>query len=191
MTDQQPRCAFDQPQPSSSPATSGPRWRRGRAGRAAVAVGGLVLGMMLASCAAGDPGTVAADTPKPAPTVTVTATPEPAPTVTVTMTPEPAPTVTVTAEAKASVHRTAPRAKSAPKPVPVRPKVTHRPAKPKPHRPAPKPAPRPACYPRSNSGNCYKPGQFCRKSDHGASGVDAYGKAIRCEDNGGWRWESI
>ncbi|MFD2081259.1 hypothetical protein [Actinopolymorpha cephalotaxi] len=187
MTDQ-----LHQPASGSAPAHSRARWRRGGLARTAVAAVGLVLGVLLTSCAAGgsdDPGATTAGTAKPVPTVTVTATPEPAPTVTVTTTPEPAPTVTVTVAAKASVHRTAPRAKSAPKPVPVRPKVTHRPTKPKPHRPAP--APKPACYPRSNSGNCYKPGQFCRKSDHGATGVDADGDAIRCEDDNGWRWESI
>ncbi|MGW0229342.1 hypothetical protein ACWDWO_13580 [Actinopolymorpha singaporensis] len=161
--------------------------------RVAVAIYGLVLGVVLASCAAGGPdgaGTTAADTPKPAPTVTVTATPEPAPTVTVTvtMTPEPAPTVTVTA--KASIQPTAPRAKSAPKPLPARPKVTHRPTRTTSPRPAPPPEPA-SCYPRSNSGNCYRPGQYCRNSDHGRTGVAENGEAIRCQDDNGWRWESI
>ena len=40
---------------------------------------------------------IPAATPKPTPTVTVTAIPAPAPTVTVTATPAPAPTVTITA----------------------------------------------------------------------------------------------
>ena len=59
--------------------------------------------------------------------------------------------------------------------------------------PAPAPssaAPPPAsCYPKTNSGNCYEPGEFCRKADHGMSGVAGDGKAIVCEDNNGWRWE--
>jgi hypothetical protein len=36
---------------------------------------------------------------------------------------------------------------------------------------------------------CYEPGEYCRGSDHGASGVAGDGKAISCEDNDGWRWE--
>jgi hypothetical protein len=45
------------------------------------------------------------------------------------------------------------------------------------------------CYPRTDSGNCYEPGEYCRASDHGASGVAGDGEAITCEDNNGWRWE--
>lgn len=65
--------------------------------------------------------------------------------------------------------------------------------------PAPAPAPSsPAaappptatsCYPRSDSGTCYRPGEFCRTSDHGMTGVDGDGEKIICEDNNGWRWE--
>ena len=46
-----------------------------------------------------------------------------------------------------------------------------------------------SCYPLTNGGNCYEPGEFCRASDHGASGVAGDGEAITCEDNNGWRWE--
>jgi hypothetical protein len=46
-----------------------------------------------------------------------------------------------------------------------------------------------SCYPLSNEGTCYEPGEYCRKSDHGASGVAGDGKRITCEDNDGWRWE--
>lgn len=46
-----------------------------------------------------------------------------------------------------------------------------------------------SCYPRASSGNCYKPGEFCPKADHGESGIDADGDPIVCEDNNGWRWE--
>jgi hypothetical protein len=53
------------------------------------------------------------------------------------------------------------------------------------------PAPAPvSCYPRTSGGNCYRPGELCRKADHGASGTDASGGAITCRDNGGWRWEA-
>ncbi|GAA4843553.1 hypothetical protein GCM10023235_19600 [Kitasatospora terrestris] len=45
------------------------------------------------------------------------------------------------------------------------------------------------CHPLSNAGNCYKAGQYCRTSDHGVYGTDASGRAIKCVDNNGWRWE--
>ena len=46
-----------------------------------------------------------------------------------------------------------------------------------------------SCTPLTDSGNCYEPGEFCRDSDHGVTGIDANGEAITCEDNDGWRWE--
>jgi hypothetical protein len=46
-----------------------------------------------------------------------------------------------------------------------------------------------SCSPLTSTGKCYEPGEFCRKSDHGMSGVAGDGKAITCEDNDGWRWE--
>jgi hypothetical protein len=61
------------------------------------------------------------------------------------------------------------------------------PAAPKP-KPTPTPTP-PACYPRTDSGNCYEPGEYCRDDDHGQSGVAGDGESITCEDNNGWRWE--
>jgi hypothetical protein len=45
------------------------------------------------------------------------------------------------------------------------------------------------CSPLSNEGTCYEPGEFCRNSDHGMSGIAGDGEAITCEDNDGWRWE--
>ena len=45
------------------------------------------------------------------------------------------------------------------------------------------------CHPLSNEGTCYEPGEFCRHTDHGVSGVAGDGKPIVCEDNDGWRWE--
>jgi hypothetical protein len=45
------------------------------------------------------------------------------------------------------------------------------------------------CYPLTNGGNCYEPGEYCRTSDHGVSGVAGDGEAIICEYNDGWRWE--
>ena len=55
--------------------------------------------------------------------------------------------------------------------------------------PAAAPSTPAGCYPLTNGGNCYEPGEFCRKSDHGASGVAGDGERIVCEDNNGWRWE--
>jgi hypothetical protein len=55
--------------------------------------------------------------------------------------------------------------------------------------PAPAPTTSAGCYPLSNEGTCYEPGEFCRKADHGASGIAGDGKAITCEYNDGWRWE--
>jgi hypothetical protein len=48
-----------------------------------------------------------------------------------------------------------------------------------------------SCYPLTSGGNCYEPGEFCRKGDHGAHGIAGDGKAIVCEDNNGWRWEPV
>ena len=45
------------------------------------------------------------------------------------------------------------------------------------------------CSPKTNSGNCYEPGEICRKKDHGASGVSGDGESMVCEENDGWRWE--
>lgn len=53
-------------------------------------------------------------------------------------------------------------------------------------------APEPSgCYPLTNAGNCYKPGQKCRSGDHGAMGIDADGHRIQCQDVNGWRWERV
>ena len=75
------------------------------------------------------------------------------------------------------------------------------PARPPATQPAPPPPPPTAaqaapaapagCTPKTDAGNCYQPGEFCRDSDHGVSGVAGDGKAIRCEDNDGWRWEPV
>lgn len=45
------------------------------------------------------------------------------------------------------------------------------------------------CSPLTDSGGCYEPGEYCRGSDHGMSGVAGDGEGITCEDNNGWRWE--
>ena len=57
-------------------------------------------------------------------------------------------------------------------------------------RPTPTPTPTPTgCYPLTNSGGCYEPGEYCRDTDHGVSGVAGDGEAIMCGYNNGWRWE--
>jgi len=55
--------------------------------------------------------------------------------------------------------------------------------------PAPPPPTAASCYPLSDEGTCYEPGEFCRNSDHGMTGVAGDGEEIICEDNDGWRWE--
>jgi hypothetical protein len=55
--------------------------------------------------------------------------------------------------------------------------------------PAPPPPAATSCYPLSDEGTCYEPGEFCRDDDHGATGVAGDGEKIICEDNDGWRWE--
>lgn len=72
-------------------------------------------------------------------------------------------------------------------PAPSAPAVTTPAAAPSP--PAPPASTAPSCHPLTNGGNCYEPGEYCRNSDHGVSGVAGDGKAITCEDNDGWRWE--
>lgn len=46
-----------------------------------------------------------------------------------------------------------------------------------------------SCYPLTNGGKCYQPGEACRTVDHGTSGLAGDGEPITCEDNNGWRWE--
>jgi hypothetical protein len=57
--------------------------------------------------------------------------------------------------------------------------------------PAAAPSTPSGCYPLSDEGTCYEPGEYCRDSDHGASGVAGDGESIVCEDNDGWRWEPV
>jgi hypothetical protein len=45
------------------------------------------------------------------------------------------------------------------------------------------------CYPLSDEGTCYEPGEYCRDDDHGVTGRAGDGETITCEDNDGWRWE--
>lgn len=60
---------------------------------------------------------------------------------------------------------------------------------------APPPPPPPtttapaSCHPLTDGGNCYEPGEYCRNSDHGMTGLAGDGETIVCQDNNGWRWE--
>ncbi len=55
--------------------------------------------------------------------------------------------------------------------------------------PAAPPTTAASCYPLSDEGTCYEPGEYCRDDDQGMSGIAGDGENIICEDNDGWRWE--
>jgi hypothetical protein len=55
--------------------------------------------------------------------------------------------------------------------------------------PAGSSAPAQRCYPLSDEGTCYEPGEYCRDSDQGVAGIAGDGQTIVCEDNDGLRWE--
>ncbi len=83
----------------------------------------------------------------------------------------------------AAVQSPPPAAPSSP-PHPAPPPTTAAP-------PPPPPPPATSCHPLTNGGKCYEPGEFCRDSDHGVTGLAGDGETIRCEDNDGWRWEPV
>ncbi len=88
---------------------------------------------------------------------------------------------------------TATRAATKAKPKPRRTAAPTKSKAPAPPPPTTAPAAAPTtpsgCYPISDEGTCYEPGEYCRDDDHGATGVAGDGEAIICEDNDGWRWE--
>jgi hypothetical protein len=46
-----------------------------------------------------------------------------------------------------------------------------------------------SCHPTSAKGHCYEPGEYCRKSDLGKSGVAGDGAKITCKyTDGRYRW---
>jgi hypothetical protein len=94
-------------------------------------------------------------------------------------------TVAPPATTKAPVVAPAPSTPHTSRPAPIIPSTT-----------APPPvqrtsAPAASCYPLTNGGNCYEPGEFCRKADHGAYGIAGNGERIVCAYNNGWRWEPV
>ncbi|WJV44717.1 hypothetical protein [Streptomyces flavofungini] len=157
------------PSPNATPpeplrADTRPLHRRKR-----VWLGGIALFALgaLGGTSAGEDA--AAGTPSPKVTVTATATATAM--VTETASPEPRATVTKTVKAQA------------PTPTPSR--RTTAPAAPSPTAKAPAEK----CSILSNSGNCYRAGQFCRNSDHGAATTTASGQRITCRlSSNAWRW---
>ncbi|WP_306191631.1 hypothetical protein, partial [Streptomyces sp. MK5] len=104
-------------------------------------------------------------------TQTVTATPQPTVTVTKTAKPKPAPTVTVTETEQASSSDSYSGSNSSSDDSSNGSTNTG------------------TCSITSNAGNCYRAGQYCRNSDHGASTTTASGTPITCRySSGARRW---
>jgi hypothetical protein len=56
---------------------------------------------------------------------------------------------------------------------------------------APPPAPS-GCYPKTPSGNCYQPGEFCPEADAGMTGVAGDGERITCAlESGRYHWHPV
>lgn len=160
------------------------RMRGGRRGLAAVAGLVFTVGLALTGCdpSATDAATAAATPPAvtapaapvatAAPTVTESS---PAPVVTAPVPPvEPAPAPT-TAEPRSPAPKTqSPAGKVTPEP---RATTAKPPAEPEPTQTK---APAGDCEIRSNAGNCYRAGQFCRDDDLGKSTHEAGGRVIYC-----------
>jgi hypothetical protein len=51
-------------------------------------------------------------------------------------------------------------------------------------------SPAASCHPTTSSGHCYLPGEYCRKSDYGKSGVAGDGAKITCKKyKNAYRWQ--
>ena len=48
-----------------------------------------------------------------------------------------------------------------------------------------------SCSPKTSSGGCYAPGEFCPTADHDTKGTTSDGEAIVCQNKNGWRWEPV
>ena len=54
---------------------------------------------------------------------------------------------------------------------------------------SPMATPTTSCHPTTAKGHCYEPGEYCRKSDLGKSGVAGDGAKITCKyTDGRYRW---
>jgi hypothetical protein len=152
-----------------------------------IVVGAFVLLLIIVGVATGGGKAAPTGNASPAATATPTRTTSPART--------PAAIVTK-AKTQPTRTRTAAATTQAAVPSPPPPQTTAPAAAPAPQPTAPAAAPAPpapttpaGCHPLTNGGNCYEPGEYCRNSDHGISGVAGDGEAITCKDNNGWRWE--
>lgn len=166
------------------------RNRFSAADRVAGAIFALLIIIGVAACAATKPASDVTSASSAAPTPTAASSYSAATAKTG------APPTTARAAVPPPTHATTPAAKpkAPPKAAPaVPPTVQATAPAPPPEQPpptaAPPPQPKASCYPLSDENTCYEPGEYCRDSDHGKSGVAGDGKAIICEDNDGWRWE--
>jgi hypothetical protein len=98
-------------------------------------------------------------------------------------TPAPTPSSTTSTSAPPSTTSAPPSTTSAP------PSTTSTSLAPQSSTAVPTPSTAASCHPLTNSQKCYQPGQFCRNSDHGMSGVAGNGEKIVCKNQNGWRWE--
>jgi hypothetical protein len=65
------------------------------------------------------------------------------------------------------------------------------PTAPAPPPPSSAPPAQAGCYPKTPSGNCYEPGEFCSSAQHGETGVAGDGKTITCantDPGSTWHW---
>jgi len=164
------------------------RNRFSAADRVAGAIFALLIIIGVAACVATKP---ASDV---TPASSATPTPTAAPTHAAAAARTGAPPTTARAAVPAPTHATTPAAKpnAPPEAAPAVPPTVQAAAPAPPSKQptaAPPPQPKAGCYPLSDENTCYEPGEYCRDSDHGKSGVAGDGKAIICEDNDGWRWE--
>jgi hypothetical protein len=99
--------------------------------------------------------------------------------------------VVITVRVSSSGNTGSCHARLRPRPGPVTAAAPAQPTTPPPTTPLPAPQPAASCYPISDEGTCYEPGEFCRDDDHGMTGLAGDGETIVCEDNDGWRWEPV
>jgi hypothetical protein len=187
-TGQEPQSGYPQqpygplPRPPSGHYGRPPRPLWPRRHKVLTVLGGLaaliIIGGIASAAGSGNTRQAGNATPLAAATLTHTATPSPAPTHHTTKKnarPQ---------ETPVTVQATTPASAPAPAAAPSHPAATARAAAPS----HPAAATSAGCHPLSDEDTCYKPGEYCRDADHGAPGIAGDGKAITCEDNGGWRW---
>lgn len=170
------------------PGPSGPVPRKPWHKRRWVRITGVIGALAVIIALGNHPGTSPAAATAPAVSATPKAqaskaTPKPAKTAAPAARARPARASASPAQASASPAQTTPAAA-----VPAQPS-SPAPAQSTPPAASPAAAAPAGCYPLSNAGTCYEPGEYCRNADHEVSGMAGDGEAITCEDNNGWRWE--